>query len=481
MKIFLLIIILSIPLSVYSGTIIFNKNFGGSENDFAYSIQQTFDGGYIIAGQIDTYGVEGSQKLDMWIIKLDSLGNKQWDKTFGGRENDIAFSIQQTTDKGYIVAGSTSSFGKGYPSMWIIKLNTEGDSIWSKIFEGSIVSSAYSIRQTKDEGYIVAGSGKENILKLDRNGNKEWGKHYGWVFYSVIQTKDDGYFAAGDSIYQQLEWDYTPSLSTIKLDSTGNKEWINPLGNKFLGRANSVQQAEDGGYIIAGDSINTKSAAEHSHFSMAVKLAEDGKIRWKYFGNEYSSAQSIQQTTDKGYIIAGNKTDYEYGLDFLIVRLDENGNEEWVRTFGLNGGWEYASSIQQTSDNGYIVAGQTDSFGEGRYDMWILKLDENGNGDGPVGIFKPEFNALNKFSLAQNFPNPFNQSTTIGFYLPEPGYATITFYDIFGKKIDAIIMDHCPAGESHVEWNAKNLNGGIYFYRLKAGHFVETKSFILQK
>jgi hypothetical protein len=473
------ITILTFPFIIYADTVVFNKTFGGSENDFAYSIQQTTDGGYIVAGQTDSYGNGGLLKPDVWVVKLDKTGNKEWDKTFGGKEGDGALSIQQTTE-GYIVAGTTSSYGKGYPSIWIIKLDPNGDSIWTKVHEGTIVSSAHSIQQTMDGGYIVAGKGKENILKLDNNGNLEWGKHYSWIFYSVMQTSDGGYIVVGDSIYHQLEWDYIPSLSIFKLDENGNKEWYNPLSDDFVGSAKSVQQTSDGGYIIAGDSIYFKSEFERSHYLMVVKLDENGNKEWNYFGSEFSGAESIQQTADYGYIIAGNTIDDEYGLDFLIIKLDENGNEKWIKTYGSTGGWEYASSIQQTSEGGYIVAGQTDYYGSGKYDMWILKLDENGNGPGSVGFYNSYYD-FNEFLILQNYPNPFNQSTTIYFMLPISGFVTLTVINNLGIEIETIADGYCTTGEYTLEWTSKNLSSGVYYYRLQIGQFVKTKRFILQK
>ncbi len=476
------IIILILPLLTFADTAVFNKTFGGSENDYANSIQETKDGGYIVAGQTDSFGNGSSRNPDMWIIKLDKMGNIEWDKTFGKLEKgDGAYSVQQTVDEGYIVAGTTSSYGKGYPSIWIIKLEPNGDSLWTKIYEGAIVSSARSIQQTTDGGYIVVGEGEENILKLDSNGNKEWGKHFGWRFHSVEQTTDGGYIVAGDSIYKQLEWDRIYSLSIIKLDANGNKEWSNPLGDDFLGSAHSIQQTADGGYIVAGDSVDFRSEFEYSHYLMVMKLDENGNKEWNYFGGEYSSAQSIRQTEDNGYIIAGDTTDNGHYLDFLIIKLDENGNENWIRIYGTSVGWEYASAVQQTSDSGYVVAGQTDSYGTGRYDIWILKLDENGNGPGPDGIPDPDNNYFKEFSLSQNTPNPFNQSTTIRFHLPKPDFATLTVYDILGREIEMIVSGQHPAGEFRVEWTAKDLSSGIYFYRLQAGQFIQTKKLVLQK
>jgi hypothetical protein len=480
MKTLLIIIMLTVPFSIFAETVYFNKTFGGSENDYAYSIQQTGDGGYVVCGQTDSYGNGLNLRPDMWIIKLDKTGKKEWERTYGGKEKDIALSIQQTKDSGYIVAGSASSFGKGYPAMWIIKLDAKGDSVWSRIYEGPVVSSAFSVRQTTDGGYIIAGGGKENLLKLDKNGNKEWGLKYGWTFYSVEQTKDGGYVAAGDSIYKPGEWDYIPSLSIIKLDSHGVKEWSNPLGNNFLGSAFSIQQTADEGYIFSGDSIAMKSAYNHSHYALAVKLNRYGKILWKYYGSEYSAIQSIRQTSDESYIAAGNGLDADNGMNFLIVLIDKNGNGKWIKSYGNNTQWEYASSIQQTSDNGYIVAGQTESMGAGKYDMWILKLDENGNSI-PAGMGNTDYHDSHGFTLSQNFPNPFKQSTTITFNLPESGFATLTVYDIFGRVIETLLNGHLLSGLTKIEWIPKNLDDGVYIYRLQFGQFAETKSLVLLK
>jgi hypothetical protein len=480
MKKILLILQFLVPLATNADLVTFNKTFGGPLNDYAHCIRQTADGGYIVSGQTDSYGFGTNLRPDMWIVKLDKTGNKEWDKTFGGREQDIAYSVQQTKDMGYIVAGSTSSFGKGYPSIWIIKLDAKGDSIWSRIYEGSIVSVAFSVRQTADSGYIVAGLGKENILKLDKHGNKEWGKHYSRVLYSVEPTADGGYIAAGDTIFKPQEWDYIPSLYVIKLDREGNREWSNPLGKNYLGSASSIQQTADGSYIFSGDSIGIKSEFNHSHYSLAAKLDKNGKISWKYYGSEYSANQSIRQTEDEGYIAAGNTMDNENGMNFSIVLLDKYGNKKWEKSYGNMAQWEYASSIQQISGGGYIVAGQTESYGAGRYDMWIIKLDENGNLE-TTGIFDPGSNNSCGLLLSQNYPNPFHQSTTIAFQLPEYGFVTLTIYDISGKKVKTVISGHLPPGESKVEWTPGNLSDGLYMYRLQFGEYVRSKSLILRR
>ncbi len=478
MKKMLYFILTCLPVFLNAGVVTFSRTFGGGQNDYAHSIQQTADGGYIIGGQTDSFDNASHLFPDMWIIKTDSMGNKEWDQTFGGEEGDVAFCVRQTKDLGYIVAGTTSSFGKKVPSIWIIKLDAKGDSVWSEVYEGAVVSSAQCIQQTDDGGYIVAGTGKENILKLDQNGRKEWGKHYGRILYSVEQTKDGGYIASGDSIFRPMEWNYIPSVSVVKLDREGNPEWKNPLGNAFPGSAYSVQQTSDGGYVFTGDSIGFKSGNDHSHYSLTVKLDVSGKIRWIHTGSEYSSTESIHQTSDEGYIAAGNALDPEHGLNFLILLLDANGNEKWGHSYGKNLKWEYASSVLQSSDGGYVAVGQTESAGAGRYDVWIIKTDENGKLMS-TGIPNPEHQQ--RLSLSQNYPNPFHRSTTFAFHLRESGYVMLTLYDMTGKEQEAIFSGYLPSGEMKIQWIPIGLSEGTYIYRLQQGYFSETKSLVYLK
>jgi len=207
--------------------VVWQKTFGGSDDDRARSVQETIDGGYIVAG----YTWSSSEREDVYILKLDANGNKLWEKTFGGSDNDGAWSIQQTNDGGYVVAGYTSSFGAGSYDVYVLKLDTSGKEVWSKTFGGSSDDLAWSIQQTNDGGYIVAGytksfgAGSEDvyILKLDANGNKLWEKTFGGSYderaYCIQQTRDGRYIVAG----------YTSSFGVgnydvyiIKMDANGN-------------------------------------------------------------------------------------------------------------------------------------------------------------------------------------------------------------------------------------------------------------------
>jgi len=360
-----------------------DKTYGGGNGDWAKSIQQTEDGGYIVAGYTASKGAGGT---DFWVIKLDEEGNIIWDKTYGGSEGNGATSIQQTKDGGYIVAGGTESKGAGYADFWVIKLNARGNKIWDKTYGESGDDVATSIQQTKDGGYIVAGSTQSKgagnydfwVIKLDTRGNKIWDKTYSGGYWdeanSIQQTEDGGYIVAGRAASKGAGG---ADFWVIKLAEEGNKIWDKTYGGNDWDYANSIQQTEDGGYIVAG--YTASKGAGGTDF-WVIKLDARGDIIWDktYGGNNSDEAYSIQQTKDGGYIVAGKTESKGAGKeDFWVIKLDKEGNIIWDKTYGGSGD-DWAYSIQQTKDGGYIVAGWTDSKGAGDKDFWVIKLDKNG-------------------------------------------------------------------------------------------------------
>ncbi|MDP6647505.1 MAG: hypothetical protein QGG07_03795 [Dehalococcoidales bacterium] len=308
----------------------FTKTFGGVDWDYANSVQQTTDGGYIIAGGTDSPGTDG----DVYLVKTDREGNEEWSRTFGGKENDTASSVQQTTDGGYIIAGDTNSFGAGEFDFYLVKTDREGNEEWSRAFGGVGWDYADSVQQTTDGGYIIAG----------------------------------GTDSFGAGIYDAY---------LVKTDGEGNEEWSRTFGGEDNDTADSVQQTADGGYIIAGD---TESFGAGNYDAYLVKTDGEGNEEWSraFGGEETEEADSVQQTTDGGYIIAGYTISYGAGSwDAYLVKTDGEGNEEWSRAFGGES-YDLASSVQQTADGGYIIAGYTESFGAGNYDAYLVKTDGEG-------------------------------------------------------------------------------------------------------
>jgi hypothetical protein len=384
----------------------FAKTYGGTDWDWARSVQQTSDGGYIVAG--GTYSF-GAGSADIILIKTDANGNIQWAKTYGGTYSDYAYSVQQTSDGGYIVAGLTDSFGAGYEDIFLIKTDASGNLQWAKTYGGTYWDVAYSVQQTSDGGYIVAGytgsfgAGYEDIflIKTDANGNIIWARTYGGTYedraYSVQQTSDGGYIVAG---YTAAGWH---EVLLIKTDANGNIIWAKTYGGTSWDEAFSVQQTSDGGYIVAG--YTGSFGAGYSNVFL-VKTDAYGNIMWaKTYGvTDLDWAFSVQQTSDGRYIVAG--ITYSFGVDsgdIFLIKTYANGNVQWAKTYGGTGD-EWAYSVQQTSDGGYIVAGYTGSFGAGWYDIFLMKTDANGN-IGSCSIVRNVIPTVNTVSPTVNTPS----------------------------------------------------------------------------
>lgn len=371
-------VIILIPASLLAGG--WGKTFGGPGDESAVSARQTSDGGYIIAGNygndawlirlratslvdwqktysagsanwveetvdngyiVAGYTLHGVGETDMWVMKLDISGHVEWEKAYGGADADLAHCIRQTTDGGYIVAGETDSFGAGDGDIWMLKLNHAGGVSWQRTYGGPLFEWATSIEQTMDGGYIVCGvtysfgpgNGDVWVLKLYGNGTVEWGKVFG------LRT-----------------------------------------GNENTESEPDIRQTPEGGYIL---SCRTWPIGMQSR-SWVLKLDSSGVIEWqKEYG--YMKPSSIRRTGEGGYVLAGREGD-DYGLpvvnDAVVLKLDGAGEVEWRANCG--GGElpetdnDYAHTIEQTADGGYIVAGATQSLGMGGYDLWLLKVDPDG-------------------------------------------------------------------------------------------------------
>jgi len=367
------------PMSVKS----FAKTYGGAYYDGAYSVQQTSDGGYIVAGYTTSFG---AGDYDAFLVKTDANGNVQWAKTYGGTYNDLASSVQQTSDGGYIVAGTRFTFA-GYYDIFLIKKDANGNIQWAKTYVRTDDERAFSVQQTSDGGYIVAGTrfpfaGWDVdifLIKTDANGNIIWAKTYGGTdddtAFSVQQTSDGGYIVAG------YTWSFGAGgrdAFLVKTDANGNVQWAKTYGGTHRDVAYSVQQTSDGGYIVAGGTISFGAGGGDIFL---IKTDANGNVQWAktYGGTDYDWAYSVQQTSDGGYIVAGGTNSFGAGGgDIFLIKTDANGNIIWAKTYGGTN-YEWAFSVQQTSDGGYIVAGRTYSFGVDSADIFLIKTDADGN------------------------------------------------------------------------------------------------------
>ncbi|MDD1740912.1 MAG: VWA domain-containing protein [Methanothrix sp.] len=366
-----------------SQAISWDRPYGGQGHDWGESVEQTADGGYIITGTTDRSASSGEGKGDVWLFKADDNGSMLWEKTFGGPEWDDGYCVQQTIDAGYIITGSRGG------DLWLIKTDENGTKIWDRIFGGPREDWGESVQQTGDGGYIiagvtdrisssVAGSGDLWLIRTDKNGTKIWDRVLGesgadWG-RSVQQTADGGYIVTGlldDS-----------DLWLIKMDENGTRLWEKTFAGTGRAEGYAVQQIPQGGYVIAGATASLSGNLNEDLW--LIKTDENGKKLWDktYGGSDRDWGESVQQTDDGGFIIAGITYSSGRGSgDLWLVRTDKNGTMLWDKAYGgANRDW--GQSVRQTDDSGYIIAGRTESYGagyEGYEDLWLIKTDEKGD------------------------------------------------------------------------------------------------------
>jgi hypothetical protein len=366
------------------------KSYGSTSSDRGTAIQQTADGGFVVAGT--TYSL-GSPYSDVWVVKLNNSGVIEWEKTYGGAGDDGADAIQQTADGGYIVSGYTDSFGAGALDFWILKLDSTGGIEWEKTFGGANNERAFSVQQADDSGYIIAGStlsfgtGSDIwVIKLNNSGAIEWQKTYGTANAesgsSVRQTSDGGYLVAGKT---------TPPLANasdflvIKLSSNGTVEWSKTFGTLNAEEADSIRPTSDGGYIVSGR-VNVGAGNSDA---WVLKIAGDDTIEWqKTFGGSLGDgALSVRQTSDGEFIFAGYT--YSFGSgggDVWVIKMDSSGTVVWQNAYGTVN-QEEGADINETGDGEFIVTGYTRQPNL-PIDMWILNI----GGDGSID-FRPSSGA----------------------------------------------------------------------------------------
>lgn len=330
-----------------------------SDNDHFSYAQQASDGGYIVSGTTSSYGKGTDGYPDAWLVKLDKNGNLQWNKTYGGTYSDWGFFVKQTSDNGYALTGLTFPSGFGEP--WLVKTDSNGNEMWDKVSDNISQDDylEYVAERTDDGGYIVPGT----------------------VEYEM---PDDEKFLL------MIDMD----ILLTKYDSNGTVSWNNTYGKKVKSElidfdSRPVRQALDNGYVIAGSTIVDST---NSYDIWLIKTDEYGNEQWNktYGGSMDDSAFCISLTSDNGYVIAGMYNDsWGFSVDgsAFILKTDNEGNQQWIREFSNC----TLYSVEQTSDNGYIAAGTKD----GR--AWVVKLEGDKAVNENEGIFHKLLNYIYGF------------------------------------------------------------------------------------
>jgi uncharacterized delta-60 repeat protein len=449
---FILVLALAFALPAFSQQR-WERNYGGTGADEeGYSVQQTFDGGYIVTGSTN-----GAQ---FYLVKTNATGDTLWTRAYGGAGSDEGYSVQQTSDGGYILAGVYDIFGSNH-QVYLVKTNASGDTLWTRDYGGSgrtAFDYGRSVQQTSEGGYIVAGytysfgnSAQFYLIKTNATGDTLWTRTYGGLDiergYSVQQTSDGGYIVAGETFSFGNFW----QVYLIKTNATGDTLWTRNYGGASDDWGRSVQQTTDGGYIVAG---YTNSYGNWYQVYL-IKTNASGDTLWTrtYGGTEAEEGFSVRQTTEGGYIVAGYTPSFGNGIQVYLIKTNAGGDTLWTRTYG-GAGDDRGYSVRQTSDGGYIVAGETNSFGNGGQ-VYLIKTNANGS-SGVEEARNAEFGMRN--AELRITPNPFTSFATL------PGHEAERFslYDVSGRKVGTYQGDRVGEG----------LAPGVYFLR-QEGKYAE--------
>lgn len=509
-----------------SQEILWERSIGGDKSEYLYDMKPTPDNGFILAGS--SYSDKSGNKtddrkgdLDYFIWKMDKNGHQEWQRSLGGSGADYLYSINLTREGGYILGGSSNSpkdgdkksEGFGLHDFWVIKLDPNGDEEWQFTIGGKGMDILLSIQQTKDKGYILGGTsdsskGKnldENpyqksedsrggmdywVVKITEFGEIEWQKAIGGEYYDVLrsihQTEDEGYILGGYSNSpasnektddNQGDGDFW----IVKLDKKGNIEWDKTIGGDGDDELFALILTSDNGYMLGGNSNSNISGSKQAGKLngtdwWVIKLDEFGEIIWQntYDIGRNDVLRNIMSTKTNEFILSGYATSEKFGEqesegieDFVVVKIDDKGQEIWRKYIGGDG-VDYLESTVLTRDGGYVLAGSStsnagkdkDSKANGREDYWIVKLLDDKNKDAV------------KIEMLEVYPNPSTHYVNV---LVNADFteADLQIYDMLGSVViqSKLVNRLTPL-------NIRQLKTGSYVLKVTIENQVFTKKII---
>ncbi|MFI5134696.1 MAG: T9SS type A sorting domain-containing protein [Chitinophagales bacterium] len=503
-------------------TIQWQKCYGGSDDEVYYSLEATSDHGFFLIG--DTKSTDGDvvnppAGMNSWVAKIDYAGMLQWQNAIGGSAPDHSYSGQQTSDLGYIVGvESLSSDGDagenhgGYDFL-CTRLNETGDLVWTHDYGGSLHDHPSCIRKTQDGGYIMSGGSLSNdgdvtghhgststfdiwLMKLDSSGNSVWSKSIGGTQSDfglyIQQTSDGNYILVGQS--QSNDGDITGhhgspdtyDLLVMKFNSKGKILWQKSFGGSGDDMAHCVKQTIDGGYIIAASTESSDGDVMFNHGGKdlwILKLGPNGKLLWQktYGGSKDEGGRSIQQTMDGGYIAAGETTSNDGDVtgnhgnsDYWLIKIDAKGNLQWQETLG-GSGFDFGKTVLQLKDGSFIVGGNSfsnDGDVSGLHgstahgDYWIVKLNAQGVPPNCV-VCKTQNSSKEKLVDIFLYPIPAHSLVTVEVITKNPLEGTLELRDMNNQLLFQQEVNYA-AGTFRQTLDLSNYSAGTYYVGIRS-------------
>lgn len=503
-------------------TVFQNTSIGN--NDFLFSTVNKDASGLLSLGYSNRFG---AGEFDFYLINMDKDGVILWSKSYGGKRTDLGYSVAQAQDDGFVLAGASQSFGMGGADVLFIKIDPDGEVVWSKTYGGSGWDEAYEVTPTADGGYVLAGrtnsfgsgDGDAYCVKVNSFGDELWSRTYGGVnnedAQQIKQTADSGFIIVG---HTQSFGAGNADVYLVKTDAAGNVEWTKTYGGPNYDYGNSVQQTADGGYIVSGQ---TNSFGFNNGEVLLLKVDESGTVLWSrtYGGSNVDYSHYVIQNPAGGFTITGQTNSFGGGgFDAFILNVDAAGSPLWARSYGGSED-DFSNAIEYvSSENNFFIVGNSLSFGS-QSRAYLVKTDSMGN------------SGCNEFSIAMNvgtpvllsgtggftssgsstsdpiievtadavsnnllctpttiteqrgdlkyevFPNPFSDKAILKTSSLKPGYATLLLYKISGELVEekTIFLT------SQIEIERNNLASGLYIFKLTSeGNEMITGKVIIQ-
>lgn len=432
---------------------LWSRVFYGGNDAEAYSVQLTSDGGYILAGRTRVNNLYMA-----FILKSDSMGNQLWDWRDDPAETHVSGfnSVKQTPDGNYIAMGSIVKRLGDRTQMYLCYFTGEGDTLWTRAWPDSGLYGFWEIGDVValNDGFLVTGAGNRGLVRLDSQGNEVWTRDLGGEVKSVATLADGGFVCSGNQ-------NETGGVFLVRTDANGDSQWFRYFGGGFDGHGNQLVQLADGGYAVCG-------------YNAFIRTNSNGDALWQSQTNlNFGNLMAVTETRDGGFLSAGCRGTTDCNI--FVAKYNSAGDTVWTKMWGSSFS-DAANAVLQVSDSCYLVAGR---YGYAEPNSWIAaylaKLRESS-----LSSSQPQIALPIKFELAA-FPNPFNPSTTLSLTLPKTGSVRLAIYDILGREVKLLQEGVVEAGEHAVTFDGSHLSSGIYFARLESAGLVKTQKLLLLK
>ncbi|MGD9401471.1 MAG: FlgD immunoglobulin-like domain containing protein [bacterium] len=465
------------------------RTYGGPYNDGFRSAIATGDGGYLAVGYTYSFGPDN---VNVYAVKTDAAGDTIWTRTYGGSGEDYAYDVRETGDGGFVIAGYTSSFGAGVEDAYILKVDSGGDTLWTRTYGGAKLDEARGVCVTSD-GYIVVTGMTDSfaddihdmfVLKLEDDGDTVWTRviddaDYNWG-QSVCELGDGNYAICGSRA------DQTSNLQmwVLKMDPGGSVIWDYEYGDAGLNNPDygmCVRAVADTEMVVCGKwAIEVRDPLGPSFLRADLDGAPLGYRRYTRGFSDiyYDCGNSICFTDDQGYLFCGAiKDNTTHNNDLMLLKRVWGSGWVWEQHFGGSGS-DWGNSIWKYAPGHYIVSGHTSSFGAGGYDAWLINVRDEQAGAPAAG--GKEGSGL----LAGPAPNPVVSGTVIRFQVPGNMDVNLSIYDVTGRLVRALESGHRVSGEYATAWDGRDSEGvrvspGVYVVKLAAGRASESRKVVV--